>query len=296
MEDFGYVKDGKNKDFSALTKKIALSCATLFSISCFIYITINAYYYVYGDDNTEIETIKSPEGPIKIVEEDTVAIVGGAGKINDSIYEDIFGHKKESLAKVAPRIRISPEQPVAPAKMTAEDRMLNESTPILSDSSPERESPKENQKPGQKPGQKPDKAQQKSADQGMIVYRDKPKESDGSQDLLTKGKVESKVPSNTSGRDVATAKKSDKRRYLRIQVAAVTSKKSADEYWRKISNSNPRLFSGLKPFTEEVNLGKRGIFYRLQIGNFSDQVEAEEFCGRYTSQMGKSKADCIVVE
>ena len=280
MEDFGYVKDEKKKNVSALTKKIFLAGATIFSISCFIYITINAYYYVYGDKNTdEVETIKSPEEPIKVVEEDVVVITGGAGKINDSIYEDIFGNRKESLAKVTPKIRISPE-PALPPKPTAEDKLLNESTPTVTTATTE----KENQKPS------------RQTDHGMIVYRDKPQENTGSQDLLTKGKVETKVPTNTSGRDVAAPTKSDKRKYLRIQVAAVTSKKSAEEYWRKIRDSNPRLFSGLKPFTEEVNLGKRGIFYRLQIGNFSDQVDAEEFCSHYTSQMGKSKADCIVVE
>ena len=45
-----------------------------------------------------------------------------------------------------------------------------------------------------------------------------------------------------------------------------------------------------------MNLGKKGIFFRLQIGNFSDQVEAEGFCKKYILQMQKAKADCIVVE
>jgi hypothetical protein len=282
MEDFGYVKDENKKDLSALMKKVALFCATLFSISCFIYITITAYSYFYQDENTDIETIHSPEGPIKVIEEDAVAIVGGSGKINDSIYEDIFGNKKESLARISPKIHASPA-PAQPPKLSAEDHLLNESTPILSD---EKEPIKAKNKEAE------NKA---AANQGMIVYRDKPKENQGSQDLLTKGKADVKVPTNTSGKDIAAAKV-DKRKYLRIQIAAVTSRNSADEYWKKISNSNPRLFSNRKPYTEEVNLGKRGIFYRLQIGNFSDQVEAEEFCSSYISQMNKSKADCIVVE
>jgi hypothetical protein len=45
-----------------------------------------------------------------------------------------------------------------------------------------------------------------------------------------------------------------------------------------------------------VSLGKRGIFYRLQIGEFFNQIEAEEFCGKYVAQTKKSRADCIVVE
>ncbi len=282
MEDFGYVKDEKKKDLSALTKKIALSCATLFSISCFIYITINAYYYVYEEQDNNVETIASPEGPIKVVEEDAVAIRGDGPKINDSIYEDIFGTKKESLAKTASKIRISPE-PAQPPKNLAEDKMLNESVPDLNIA----ETEKEVQKPTQKSNKNP---QQK-----ILVYSDAPKETTGTQDLLTKGKAEVKTPKKQLSDQNLDNGKSDKRRYVRVQVAALTSKKSAEEYWKKINN-NSNLTSGLKSFTEEVNLGKKGIFFRLQIGNFSDQVEAENFCKKYILQMQKSKADCIVVE
>ena len=285
MEDFGYVKDGKKKDLSALTKKIALSCATLFSISCFIYITINAYYYVYEEQDNNVETISSPEGPIKVVEEDDVAIRGDGPKINDSIYEDIFGTKKESIAKVASKIRISPE-PAKPPKNFVEDTMLSESVPDLNVAENEK-----TEKEVQKPVQKPDKKQQ----QQILVYSDKPKETAGTQDLLTKGKAEVKFPKKQLSDQNLDKEKSDKRRYVRVQIAALTSKKSAEEYWQKINN-NSRLTSGLKSFTEEVNLGKKGIFFRLQIGNFSDQVEAEGFCKKYILQMQKAKADCIVVE
>lgn len=279
MEDFGYVKDENKKDLSRLSRKIALSCATLFSISCFIYITINAYYYVYEEENTNIETIKSPEGPIKVIEEDEVAIHGSGPQINDSIYEDIFGNKKESFAKAAPKIRIAPG-PAVPPKNLVTDNIVNESVPDLGDTT-------SNEKEPQK--------QAKKTAQPIIIYNDKPKETNGSQDLLTKGKTDSRNPDKRLSDQNLERPKSDKRRYVRVQIAALTSKKSAEEYWRKIS-SNSRLFSGLKPLTEEVNLGKKGIFYRLQIGNFSDQIEAEDFCKKYTTQNNKNKADCIVVE
>lgn len=280
MEDFGYVKDEKKKDLSQLTRKIALSCATLFSISCFIYITINAYYYVYEEENNNVETIKSPEGPIKVVEEDDIAIQGDGPKINDSIYEDIFGNKKESLVNAVPKIRISPE-PAIPPKHLAEDKMLNETVPNFNSAEVEKE---------KEPQQKPNKKQP----QPIIVFNENAKENTGTKDFLTKGKIEEKAPSKKTS-DQNLDKKTDKRRYVRVQLAALTSKKSAKEYWEKIS-SNSRLFSGLKSFTEEVDLGKKGIFYRLQVGNFSDQVEADDFCKRYTLQMQKNKADCIVVE
>ncbi len=285
MEDFGYVKDEKKKDLSQLMRKIALSCATLFSISCFIYITISAYYYVYEEQDNNVETIKSPEGPIKVVEEDQVAIRGDEHKINDSIYEDIFGTKKESITKAASKIRISPEPALPPKHLVAD---IGESVPDLNVAE-EDKSEQEVKKPETKAEKR------KTQQQQILVYSDKPKETQGSQDLLTKGKVEPKAPTKKLSDQNIDKPKTEKRRYVRVQVAALTSKKSADEYWKKIS-SNSRLVSGLKPFTEEVNLGKKGIFFRLQIGNFSDQVEAESFCKHYTVQMQKSKADCIVVE
>jgi hypothetical protein len=82
----------------------------------------------------------------------------------------------------------------------------------------------------------------------------------------------------------------------RVQVAALSSKNSAVEYWSRLKKSYPSLLSNLNYFTSEVNLGKKGTFYRLQIGNFKNQVDAEEFCRKFISQSGKSKADCIIVE
>lgn len=287
MEDFGYIKDEKKKDLPLLTKKIALSCATLFSISCFIYITINAYYYVYEGKNENVETIKSPEGPIKVIEEDAVAIEGESPKINDSIYEDIFGAKKESLVKPNSRIRISPE-PALPPKNLADEKIIGESVPDINvaENSNDKEKVVEPHKPTKKRDSKP---------QQLLVYSDQTADNTNTQDLLTKGKAEPKSPTKKLSDQKLDKPKDNKRRYVRVQVAALTSKKSADEYWRKISK-NSDLVSGLKPFTEEVDLGKKGVFFRLQIGNFSDQVEADDFCKKYTLQMHKSKADCIVVE
>jgi hypothetical protein len=76
----------------------------------------------------------------------------------------------------------------------------------------------------------------------------------------------------------------------------MTSKAASKEYWRRLNKLYPKLFTNLKSFTQEVDLQKRGIFYRLQVGDFYNQIDAEEFCNRYIMQAQKSRADCIVVE
>jgi len=93
-----------------------------------------------------------------------------------------------------------------------------------------------------------------------------------------------------------TIKPKSNKRAVRVQVAAMTSKENAENAWQKLSNAYNNLFFGLKPYIQRVDLGKRGIFYRLQIGNFFNQVEAENFCEKYIRQSKKNSSDCIIVE
>lgn len=87
-----------------------------------------------------------------------------------------------------------------------------------------------------------------------------------------------------------------KRPYSRVQLAALQSESSAYQYWSKLKKSYPKLFVDLKYFIQKVDLGKRGVFYRLQIGHFRNQIKAEEFCVRFIARAKKRKSDCIIVE
>lgn len=264
MEDFGYQRDGENGgNFSILAKRIFLVVATLLSLAVFAYITVNAYYSVYHDENSDVETIKSPAAPIKIAEEERGGEIN-AMKVDRSIYEDIFGNKKESIKAENTKIRSAPE-PALPRK-------------IIKDSPPAAQESNAAAKAGS------------AKEEKIIVYSDAKKQQQP-KDLLTK--MEGEKRDNTA----APAPKSPARkRYIRVQVAAMISKEAAEESWNRLNRLYPNLFSGLKSFIERVDLGKRGIFFRLQIGDFYNQVDAEEFCERYVAQAKKSRVDCIVVE
>lgn len=264
MEDFGYLKEEK-AGFPLLLKKVFLLSATLFSISCFIYITIHAYKFVYGDDNQtgEIETIKSPEEPIKVVEEEVKE--NNSKKSDDSIYDDIFGNKKESLAQAIPKIHLAPEPPKKVDPVIIHEGSLANINDVKS-------------------------TENKNSNQKIVVYADK-KDENPSYDLLTKNKIAEQKEVKTQ-----EIRKKASKHSIKVQIAAFTSKAAADEYWKKLNNIDSNLFSELKLFTEKIDLGKRGIFYRVQIGNFSTQTEADEFCNNYISRTKKSRADCILVE
>ncbi len=293
MEDFGYQKEEHKESLPGIGKRVGLVIAALLSVVCFAYITVSAYYFVYQDKDGNIETVKSPEEPIKIVAESEQIPAGEEKiKINHSIYEDIFGNNKAKITQEETKLRDN-AKPAIPQKIVEPDRRLikepttqnavvNQAHPI--------------QQPEQKIEQKKVEGQvvgptADSKNKKIIVYSSD-KQTEQAQDLLTKtsGQKSSVVA------DVEQKKKKQERAAVLVQIAAMTSRDSAEEYWKKNTKLYSDLFSGLKSFIKEVDLGKRGIFYRLQIGSFFNQIEAEEFCNRYVSRTRKSRADCIIVE
>lgn len=90
--------------------------------------------------------------------------------------------------------------------------------------------------------------------------------------------------------------KKSKKRYSRVQLIALKSSKLAYDYWIKMSKNYPSLFLNLKYYIQTANLGNRGTFYRLQIGDFKNQNDAEEFCLQFIATAKKKKSDCIIVE
>lgn len=272
MEDFGYLKDDDGKT-GAIIKKAALIGATLFSISCFIYVTLNAYNFIRSDQkNQVIETIKSPTEPIKVTEEykyDEASNQNNGTKINKEIYEDIFGNKKEALGN-SPTHIYAEQEPASPPPTIKES---DDSWQV------ENQENDDIQNNNQAVISKPTNDQNNK----IIVFSQNNKQNDQSQVLLGQ-------------KNQSTPVSKPKKRTIRVQIAAFNSKKLSKEYWDKLSHHHQNIFSGLKYFIEEADLGKKGIFYRLQIGNFNNQIDAENFCNRFVLQTKKTRSDCIIVE
>lgn len=252
MEDFGYKKTDEKTELPGAAKRILLGFATLFSIAVFVYITISAYYFVHQDKDADIETIKSPEGPIKVVEQEEQSEI----KVDHGIYEDIFGSKHAASKNKNVKIRDHAE-------------------PAL-------------------PHKEPEKKEVKKDEEKIVVYSAEKK--DSTKQVVAKENAQEKDVERRDNTALASKKRENGKKMIRVQIAAMSSREAASEQWRKLDNSYSQLFSDLKPYVEKVDLGKRGIFYRLQIGNFPDQVSAEKFCNRYVAQTKKSSADCIIVE
>jgi len=272
-EDFGYLKDEEQHKVAIIAKKALLLGSVLFSISCFVYITVNAYYFAYQDKDSNIRVIKSPAEPIKIMAEGEGVTVKD---IDKTIYDNIVGNRGLARENFN-NIKII-EQATAPLVKNRNPDLVREGDLRNNYNQP---SEKNNS------AIIVDQAQPIKARDEIMVYNSSQKDSmnnrkDGVNDASLKSATRN-VQQNLRG-------------LSRVQVAALSSRKSAVEYWSKLSRDYPSLVSHLNYFISEVNLGKKGTFYRLQIGNFRNQVDAEEFCRKFISQSGKSRADCIIVE
>ncbi len=65
---------------------------------------------------------------------------------------------------------------------------------------------------------------------------------------------------------------------IRVQLAAYKSEADAKKDWTKISKKFSNEFAGKQDYIVRVDLGDKGIFYRLQVAPFDSKNAAEDFC------------------
>lgn len=78
---------------------------------------------------------------------------------------------------------------------------------------------------------------------------------------------------------------------FRIQVASVKDKAAAEREWRRLQAANKDLLGALRLEIERADLGKRGIYHRLQAGPLADEASAKGLCAALT----KRKIGCLIV-
>jgi cell division septation protein DedD len=77
----------------------------------------------------------------------------------------------------------------------------------------------------------------------------------------------------------------------RIQLAAVKSEQAASSEWARIEKANPEL-AQLTMMPTRVDLGDKGIFYRIQAGPLADAAAADHLC----AQLKQRNQGCIIVK
>jgi cell division septation protein DedD len=78
---------------------------------------------------------------------------------------------------------------------------------------------------------------------------------------------------------------------FRLQLAALRSEDAAKKEWDRIKQANKDLLGAYGAAWQRVDLGDRGVFYRVQAGPVSDGAAAERIC----SELKRRSVGCILV-
>lgn len=76
---------------------------------------------------------------------------------------------------------------------------------------------------------------------------------------------------------------------FRVQIVAVQAEPDASSEWRRYAATYPDLLGGFEPYVQRIDLGERGVWYRVQAGPL-DRADADALCGA----LKERGADCIV--
>jgi SPOR domain len=78
----------------------------------------------------------------------------------------------------------------------------------------------------------------------------------------------------------------------RLQLGAVRSEAAAKEEWQRLKAKQPDLLGKLNLSTPRVDLGSKGVFYRIQAGPIADGATAEQNCATLKSR----HVGCLLVK
>lgn len=78
----------------------------------------------------------------------------------------------------------------------------------------------------------------------------------------------------------------------RLQLGAMRTPESAKQEWDRLQQQNRDLLANLTYAAPRVDLGNRGVFYRIQAGRFADAATADRAC----SELKRRSVGCILVK
>ncbi len=74
-----------------------------------------------------------------------------------------------------------------------------------------------------------------------------------------------------------------------VQLAALPDRAEAERQWRAIAQRQSALLQGLEPTFAAADLGAKGVFIRVLVGDYASRAEADAFCTR----LKQSGQDCL---
>ena len=69
---------------------------------------------------------------------------------------------------------------------------------------------------------------------------------------------------------------------LKAKLAALKTEADAKTAWKRLAAKYPDILGPLAMHIEKVDLGTKGIYYRVQAGPFTDKNAARDVCAKLT--------------
>jgi hypothetical protein len=235
-------------------------------------------YKINSDTNSnkELVVIKASEQPIKVVPENPGGMV--INDVDKNIYDNLSesGNQLPPVKKVIP----SPEEPVLlnPKNETQNENIYEKQIIkhlIISPSEEiernDKKIPLKEEKIEEQNYIEDTKLEKFIENKSVAMKREKPKE-------LPAPLISNPTPVQPAG--------------YYLQISSMRTYGEAEQYWHKITTNYSKIIGDLKHYIIRKDLGEKGIFFRLQIGHFSDMEKARKKC----QQLKKCKLDCFVIK
>ena len=102
---------------------------------------------------------------------------------------------------------------------------------------------------------------------------------------------------NKKSEKITTIKETENdRSYFKAQLVALKNKQQAHNFIETTKKQCNSLLKSLNIFIFEIDLGEKGIFYRVQVGNFNTRADALRFCNEYLKITTGDLTNCMVVK
>lgn len=273
MEDFGFkLQNIKERYWFKRTTRIIL---IVFAI-IFVILIVSKIKKIFFNNSEKIENIvliKSQNKEIKKLPEKEGGLV--IDNLNISVY-DVIDNKEKSiknpiLKKTQEKIKI--ENDLSDINLVEQELLAEKINSI-----------NENEEMDEKIIVQDIKDKQNMS---ITINNNEKKSTTNVNDL-------EKLGNNALIRNLRRSK--DEKHGIRVQIMAIKSREGLVEYWNELKNKYPNLFNDKTYYIEKVDSERVGTIYRLQIGIFSKEAVAAEFCKEYIRLTNKNKTDCIIIK
>lgn len=85
-------------------------------------------------------------------------------------------------------------------------------------------------------------------------------------------------------------------KFYKAQLIALKNQQQANNFIEQTKKKYGSILKNLDIFMVKIDLREKGIFYRVQVGNFNTREDALRFCSEYIKLSNKNLTNCIVVK